>query len=152
MLGEGKTARWLRLPLEVFVPWAELNGVVFARTVPGTVAGRGGALLAKAGTNLDGSNVLLTVPSDLILSVERVKEHSKVDRDFREVLESLGDFGQVGSATSLCVFTMRLWNFLAILQSSSCNIPSPSAQADHLSDPTRRYPYFPTRASIHILP
>jgi hypothetical protein len=36
------------------------------------------------------------VPRDLILSQEQVLEQAKVDRDFRELLESLGDFGRVG--------------------------------------------------------
>lgn len=99
MIRRGKTEGWLQLPSEAVLPWAMLNDVEFDRTVPGQIAGRGGALLAKEDLNADNdeeSRLLLTVPRDLILSLERVKEHARVDKDFREVLESLGDFGRVG--------------------------------------------------------
>jgi hypothetical protein len=98
MIRRGKTERWLQLPQDAFLPWARINEVTFDRTVPGSIPDRGGALLAKDDLNADEdmSNVLLTVPMDLILSLERVQEHAKVDKDFREVIESLGDFGRVG--------------------------------------------------------
>ena len=98
MIRRGKTEGWLQLPQNTFVSWATLNDVTFDRTVPGDIPGRGGALLAKEDPNAeeDSSNVLLTVPKDLILSLERVQDHAKVDKDFREVLQSLGDFGRVG--------------------------------------------------------
>lgn len=99
MIRRGKAEGWLQLPREAFLPWALLNEVTFNRTVPGVVAGRGGALLAKESLDADkdASPVLMTVPQDLILSLERVNEHAKVDKDFREVLESLGDFGRVSA-------------------------------------------------------
>lgn len=39
---------------------------------------------------------ILSVDEDLVLSGEAVRRHAKFDEDFREVLESLGDFGRVG--------------------------------------------------------
>ena len=96
MIREGRARGWLQLPSEAILPWALLNDVTFDRTVPGAVVGRGGALLAKENLDSDISNVLLTVPRELILSLERVQEHAKVDRDFRDVLDSLDDFGRVG--------------------------------------------------------
>ena len=101
MIRRGKTEGWLQLPQNAFVPWALLNDVTFDRTVSGVVQGRGGALLAKEDLNADedSSNILLTVPRDLIISLECVQDHAKVDKDFREVLESLGDFGRVGLAS-----------------------------------------------------
>lgn len=99
MIRRGKTEGWLQLPSEALLPWAMLNEVSFDLTVPGQVEGRGGALLAKEDLNADESaesRLLLTVPKDLILSLERVQEHAKVDKDFREVLQCLGDFGRVG--------------------------------------------------------
>jgi hypothetical protein len=100
MIRRGKKDGWLQLPQNAFVSWAVLNDVTFDRTAPGTILGRGGALLAKEDLNADedSSNILLTVPKDLILSLERVQDHAKADKDFREVLESLGDFGRVGLA------------------------------------------------------
>lgn len=98
MLRQGKSQGWLSLPPQAFTPWAHLNGVQFHDVKPGHIAGRGSALIAsKAVTNsAEGAECLLTVPKDLILSLEQILEQAKVDRDFREVLESLGDFGRVG--------------------------------------------------------
>jgi len=66
--------------------------------MPGELPGRGGALLASEALNAgrDESNVLLTVPKDLVLSLERCQEQARYDRDYRGVLDSLGDFGKVG--------------------------------------------------------
>lgn len=98
MLRQGKLQGWLSLPPEAFNPWAQLNGVKFHDVKPGRIAGRGSALLAsKAITNSsEGAECLLTVPRDLILGQEQISEQAKVDRDFQELLESVGDFGRVG--------------------------------------------------------
>lgn len=98
MIRRGKAEGWLELQPDAFLPWTELNDVNFNRTLPGMILGRGGALLAKRnlGAREDNSNVLLVVPKDLVLSLERCQEQTKYDRDYREVLESLGEFGQVG--------------------------------------------------------
>lgn len=102
MIRRGKAENWLKLPSEAFLPWALHNEVIFDRAVPGVIPGRGGALLAKEAldANADSSRTLLKVPKDLILSLERVQEQAKVDKDLREVLESLGDFGRVSTHLS----------------------------------------------------
>lgn len=101
MIRRGKAEGWLQLPSEAFLPWATINEINFTRTVPGSIPGRGGALLASEPLYAasDQSPVLVTVPKDLILSLERVQQHAKVDKDFREVLENLGDFGRVSTCT-----------------------------------------------------
>ena len=118
MIRRGKTEGWLQLPSEVLLPWATLNNVCFNRTVPGVFAGRGGALVAKEDLDAekDASNVLLTVPKDLILSLERIQEHAKVDQGFRKVLESLGEFGRVGA---ICYIEPWLWHCLRTMQRRS---------------------------------
>ena len=102
MLRQGKSQGWLTLPPEAFNPWAQLNGVKFHDVEPGRIAGKGSALIAsKAVTNsAEGAECLLTVPRDLILGQEQILEQARVDRDFRELLESVGDFGRVGSRHS----------------------------------------------------
>jgi hypothetical protein len=108
MIRDGKTEGWLSLPSEAVLPWAQLNGVDFTRTIPGTAVAKGGALLAKEDITATQEGqplkTLLTVPRDLILGVDRVREHANVDQDFREVLDSIGDFAQVGifHLVSLC--------------------------------------------------
>ncbi|KAK1021626.1 hypothetical protein LTR33_018406 [Friedmanniomyces endolithicus] len=96
MISEGKAAGWLQLPTEAFLPWAKLNDIAFDHALPGVSMGKGGALLASNEVNSNGGTpqALMTVPRSLILSLERVMEHAKVDKDFREVLESLGEFGR----------------------------------------------------------
>lgn len=98
MIRRGKVEGWLRLEQDAFLPWATFNEVVFHRTMPGTIPNRGGSLLARQRLDADedDSNVLLIVPQDLILSLERCNEHANVDKDYREVLHSLDDLGRVG--------------------------------------------------------
>lgn len=142
MIRRGKTEGWLQLPLEAILPWAMLNNVSFDRTLPGTVAGSGGALLAKSALdgNTDSSSVLLTVPRDLILSLNRVQEHAKTDRDFREVLESLGDFGRVGVMAAF-----------AIVLSTYSNNTIYQLLADSLSDAPWCNSFLPSCASICVM-
>lgn len=99
MIRRGKAEGWLKLPSDAFLPWAAVNDIRFARTAPGIIADRGGALLTTEDLDAasEQSSVLLQVPKDLILSLERVQEHAKVDKDFGEVLESLGEFGRVST-------------------------------------------------------
>ena len=116
MLRRGKAEGWLQLPSNALLPWAMLNDVTFDRTVPGIVEGKGGALLAKEDLDADTDNlrVLLTVPRDLILSAERVQEHAKVDGDFREVIESLGEFSMVGGLWRRCERSPDKWQDLLL--------------------------------------
>lgn len=87
------------LPQEALLPWAMLNDVDFNRTVPGVSVGKGGALLAKEGISSDDAGkTLLTVPRDLILSLETLLEHAKVDKDFRELLDCDERYRTVGTA------------------------------------------------------
>ncbi|GAB7365592.1 hypothetical protein MBLNU230_g6663t1 [Neophaeotheca triangularis] len=95
MLQQGRGDGWLSLPIDALPPWASLNGAKLDLVKPGTIPGRGSGLVARQ--LLNASNIqspLLTVPRELILGLERIQEHAKVDRDFREVLESLSDFGR----------------------------------------------------------
>ncbi|KAK0929422.1 hypothetical protein LTS16_016739 [Friedmanniomyces endolithicus] len=76
--------------------------------------GKGGALLASNDVNSnDGTpQALMTVPRRLILSLERVMEYANVDKDFREVLENLGEFGRTARGAIL--------TFLLVQVSVSC--------------------------------
>lgn len=100
MIRRGKSDGWLTLTPDNFLAWAAVNEVNFSATRPGSIVGRGAALLADHAIKCDDGAVnlptLLKVPSSLILSLERVHEHAKTDRDFREVLDSIGAFGRVG--------------------------------------------------------
>lgn len=101
MIRYGKAAGWLHLPVTVFTQWAELHDVTSRNTTTiGTIPGqadRGSTILASADIDAptDLSMVLVTIPRDLILSLDRVHEHAKCDQDFRLLLDALGDFGKV---------------------------------------------------------
>lgn len=99
MIRDGKAAGWLQLDPAAFNEWTSLNDIRYHKTYPGSIPGRGGALLAAESLNAanDQSNLLLTVPTDLILSLEQCQEHAKVDKDYRQLLDALGDFGRVGT-------------------------------------------------------
>ncbi|KAK5116984.1 hypothetical protein LTR62_006705 [Meristemomyces frigidus] len=104
MVGHAKVGWRAQLSQEDLLLWAKLNDVGFECAVPGIVEGKGGALLANQDIARNGTGQqtqLLIVPHDLILSLERVQEHAKADRDFREVLEALGDFGRTARGAIL---------------------------------------------------
>lgn len=105
MINEGKQEGWLKLPAEALQPWAALNNVKLHDVRVGVDPEhpeRGAGVFAQRDieSSEDGHTVLMTVPRDLILSEERVEEHAKVDKDFRAVLDSLGEFGRVSTTTA----------------------------------------------------
>lgn len=99
LIQRGKDEGWLHLDVPALKTWAAASGIDFASTEPSLVPGRGVALLASRSlpsSTSSKSAVLLTLPADLVLSLEAVKKHALFDRHFRELLDSLGDFGKVG--------------------------------------------------------
>ena len=148
MIRQGKAAGWLQLPPEALLPWAELNDVNFERVIPGIAVGKGGALLAKERTSSpegEGLLPLMTVSRDLILSLERVQEHAKVDRDLREVLESLGEFGTVSGfeqppyLTSATTVVSLLGPTISLVLMRSVDI-------------SRHHPHFSSITSFSVVP
>lgn len=95
------------LPLGSLPAWIKLNGIesngVTFQQLGSSESGadKGNALVAienKFSSESDVSpEILLRVPSDLVLSLETVHDYSKSDHHLREVLEAVGDFGRVGS-------------------------------------------------------
>lgn len=93
------------LPLGSLPTWLRLNGInadgVAIQQLGSSESGadKGNALVAtenKSSSERDVSPaVLLQVPSDLVLSLQTVHDYSKSDRDLREVLEAVGEFGMV---------------------------------------------------------
>lgn len=98
MIIEGKTDGWLRLPVDTLPAWAAFNNVLFNGIKIGPIPGfedRGSTVVAKRHLNGGDELPLMTIPKDLILSLERVQEHAKTDGDFRAVLEGQSEFGRV---------------------------------------------------------
>jgi len=93
------------LPLQSLPVWAKLNGIstngVAFQNLSSTESetDKGNAIVAteeKSSSETDSSpQILLQIPRELVLSLEAVQDQSKSDRDLREVLEAVGDFGRV---------------------------------------------------------
>lgn len=93
------------LPLGSLSAWLRLNGVVsngiaihqLGSSESGT--DKGNAIVATAEKTSHESDaqpqVLLQIPSDLVLSLDTVHDYAKSDRELREVLEAVDDFGRV---------------------------------------------------------
>lgn len=93
------------LPLGSLPAWLKLNGVVSngvaIRQLSSSESGtdKGNAIIATAEKTSHESDaqphILLQVPPDLVLSLDAVHDYAKSDRDLREVLEAVDDFGRV---------------------------------------------------------
>lgn len=82
--------------VESLPAWARLNDVDFVNTNVENVAGKGLGLFTTQSSNSthkaeDGKpEILLKIPGDLILSAEAVEDYSKVDQNFRQLLDKVG--------------------------------------------------------------
>lgn len=95
------------IPIEAIPAWARLNGVslsgvAFRRLQSEDGTDKGNAVVAteqRCNGDPVGEDshpeILIGVPSDLVLSLESVGTYAKSDRYLRGVLEAVGDFGRV---------------------------------------------------------
>lgn len=79
------------LPAWASLSGIQLHGVKFAKLENGT----GVAATEDQENSESQARILLTVPPDMVLSLETVHGYAKSDRYLSEVLEALGDFGRV---------------------------------------------------------
>jgi hypothetical protein len=81
------------LPITAIPAWTKLNDVIFYDVSVHGIEGKGFGLLADRSLSSEDAfdmPVLLRVPKDLILSAEAVEKHTRVDKDFRELLAAAG--------------------------------------------------------------
>jgi hypothetical protein len=82
-------------PISHFPAWAKLNGVrlngIAVSTMPD---GKGTGVVATAELSQP-DEILMTVPHDLILSLENIWIFAKSDRHLGEVLEAVGEYSRV---------------------------------------------------------
>lgn len=90
-----------RLPIDALPAWARLNGIKF-NDIEFEKLEFGSGIVAKADKEYSSvqeaegkPEILMTVPPDLILSLDLVHEFAKSDPYLRGVLEASGDFGWV---------------------------------------------------------
>ncbi|KAK2855678.1 hypothetical protein FQN49_004949 [Arthroderma sp. PD_2] len=126
------------LPAEALQAWAKLNSVTFhgvevKRLSDCDAIDKGSAVLATGpGEGLESISddpdlepeILMKVPSDLILSLQRVEIHAKSDKCLRQVLEALGDFGKK-SRGAVLTFLLLLITHNSVEKGEHVGISSP---------------------------
>lgn len=81
------------LPSSQLAAWTRFNNVESNGVMITTVQGnRGLGLVATAESN---DPLLMTVPSELVLSLENVWIYAKSDRYLRQILEATGNYSRV---------------------------------------------------------
>ena len=83
-----------QLPIDQLGIWAELNHVDFNGVKACSVAEDKGTGLVATWESQDRA-VLLSVPQDLVLSLENVWIYAKSDQHLLQVLEAVGDYSRV---------------------------------------------------------
>jgi hypothetical protein len=120
MIRDGKLQGWLSLPVDTLPVWATLNDVSFDGISIGPLPGkedRGSTVIAKRLLKGGHEAPLMTIPRDLILSLERIHQHAKSDSDFRAVLDGLDEFGRVGKSSAYRSFS-SLYNLSSTTQAT----------------------------------
>ena len=86
---------WDSWAIDALPSWSALNNVELNGTAISILqADRGSGIVATKDTTMKDS-VLMTVPRELVLSVETIWEFAKSDQDLNSILHAVGDFGQV---------------------------------------------------------
>ena len=85
------------LDIGAFPAWARLNNVQFEGITVADLAAKGYGLIVTT-ERTEENAVLITVPKDLILSLENVWILAKADKHLREVLDAVGDYARVPSS------------------------------------------------------
>ncbi|PYH99684.1 SET domain protein [Aspergillus ellipticus CBS 707.79] len=103
------------LAIETLSPWTKLNGIAVQgiafrklRAEDGTDKGSAIVATEERQSGEEAGNVLLRVPSDLVLSLGFVEDYAKSDRQLREVLEAVGEFGRTARGAILIFLLVQL--------------------------------------------
>lgn len=99
LIQRGKSEGWLHLDVVQTQQWARLSGMSFNAASATHIPGRGIGLTANR--DLAAPVEILSVPEDLVLSLDTIKQHAQFDSDFRELFESLGASATVGATSIL---------------------------------------------------
>lgn len=103
----------VELPISTLPAWMRLNNATFCSINVRTLGEKGYALAAEKDVNSENTHdqpILLHVPQDLVLSAIAIEEHAKSDKDFRDLLSTLG--GKVFEAS------MKSGSFWHLIQST----------------------------------
>lgn len=83
------------LPVDRLDLWAQFHNVKFNGVRISTTANNTGLGVFAASDWTEEAQILISVPRELVLSVENVWIYAKADRHLRQVLEAVGDYARV---------------------------------------------------------
>ena len=87
----------------LFNSWARINQIELDGVeVSPAPTGKGSGVFATNHLS-DENAILMTIPRELLLSLDNVWIYAKADRDLREVLEAVGDYARVPQSRSYMV-------------------------------------------------
>ena len=85
------------LPIDQLGAWARLNNVDISGVKTTTLQGNKGSGLVATTKRSTSNPLIMTVPNDLILSVDNVWLYAKADQHLRQTLEATGCYSRVSS-------------------------------------------------------
>ncbi|KAL9137777.1 MAG: hypothetical protein Q9175_001016 [Cornicularia normoerica] len=98
------------LPIDQLGAWIRLNNVKFNGVKITALQGnRGSGLVTTAERSTD-NPLLMTVPNDLVLSLETVWVYAKSDKHLRQVLEATGDYSRTARGAILIFLLLQVTN------------------------------------------
>ncbi|KAL4806663.1 hypothetical protein BDV18DRAFT_118554 [Aspergillus unguis] len=130
------------LPMDALIPFARLynvslRGVTFQKLRAENGTDKGGAIVAtddrkSESGDSEENEVLLKVPSDMILSLETVQERAKYDQHLRQVLEAVGDFGMTARGAILVFLLIQISHSSPDLANAKHKIGIASAWTEYI--------------------
>ena len=82
------------LPIDTLPMWAKVNQVEFRGVSVQAIPSKGHGLAVSAQADEENA-LLMTVPKDLILTLENVWVLARADKQLHQVLEAMGDYARV---------------------------------------------------------
>ncbi|KZF23653.1 SET domain-containing protein [Xylona heveae TC161] len=98
---------WLKLPIETLVSWARLRDISFHDVEVKTTGPKGSAVFATKDIIDQDPEPLMTIPREMVLSLEGVYNFAKSDQHLQEVLGALGDYGRTSRGAILVFLLMQ---------------------------------------------
>ncbi len=83
------------LPIANLAPWARLNNIDFNGVKVSSLPGCRGTGVISIVEKTESDALLMTIPQELVLSLDNVWTYAKSDRDLLQVLEAVGDYSRV---------------------------------------------------------
>lgn len=83
------------LPVDYLAPWARINNVEFHGVkISALPEDRGSGVITTAKKS-ESDAMLMTIPREIVLSLENVWVYAKADKDLLQVLQAVGEYSRV---------------------------------------------------------